>query len=483
MYLGTLARIARENRSTIITPGLFQQAFDTYTRTNYKNGNPYTAECHYPTIDMWSGDTTNHSEHYLHSTYIDNFFTNLIGIIPTLEDRLEIRPLVPDNWTYFAIENLPYHGKFLSAENSNAMLIVRLGSLFSILWDQNGDHYTNFEHKKGLSIYSNGSLLHNQATLSPLNVTLFEGSETAARLAAQPTYQNILINPNAPWGLPNISSDYTFSSNGDISPYEAWKMIDGLLWYDTTPDNRWTNNQSETPFNTISVTLPRPRQMNSISLAIYDDTARGGVIACPHGIIIHDRNGSVLASRNPWTSCTPNALNTILFNSDTTNNTNTTTASSDLTVETDYLSITLLNALYYSVAVSEIQIWVASNPGPRYEAEDALLGTFIGSFEGRKTGLNCTIEKNGVRFGEGGWAEIADVKMRGAGGGMGKLTVVGGGTGRLNVQMNFLGNRTVSFNGGDGNVTLEEVPFLEGGNVVTMFQVEGEPFVDAIIVG
>lgn len=113
MYLGTLARIARENRSTIITPGLFQQAFDTYTRTNYKDGNPYTAECHYPTIDMWSGDTTNHSEHYLHSTYIDNFFTNLVGIIPTLEDRLEIRPLVPDNWTYFAIENLPYHGKFL----------------------------------------------------------------------------------------------------------------------------------------------------------------------------------------------------------------------------------------------------------------------------------------------------------------------------------------------------------------------------------
>jgi len=60
---------------------------------------------------------------------------------------------------------------------------------------------------------------------------------------------------------------------------------------------------------------------------------------------------------------------------------------------------------------------------------------------------------------------------------------VGGGTGKLNVQMNFLGNRTVSFNGRVGNVTLEEVPFLEGGNVVTLFQVDGEPFVDAIIVG
>jgi coenzyme F420-reducing hydrogenase delta subunit len=115
MYLRTLARIARENISTFVTPALFQQAFQTYAKTNYKNGIPYTAECHYPTIDMWSGDTTNHSEHYLHSTYLDNFFTNLIGVVPTLDDRLELQPLIPENWTYFAIENLPYHGMCSSA--------------------------------------------------------------------------------------------------------------------------------------------------------------------------------------------------------------------------------------------------------------------------------------------------------------------------------------------------------------------------------
>lgn len=111
MYLGTLARLARDNVSIVATAEVFQQAFDAYTMTNYKDGVPYTAECHYPTIDEWSGDTTNHSENYLHSTYIDNLFTNLIGLIPTLDDRLELRPLVPSNWSYFAIENLPYHGK------------------------------------------------------------------------------------------------------------------------------------------------------------------------------------------------------------------------------------------------------------------------------------------------------------------------------------------------------------------------------------
>ena len=109
VYLGTLARLARENRSTVVTPEFFQQELSTYTRTNYKAGKPYTAECHYPTFDQWS-DTTNHSENYFHSTCIDNMFTNLVGIVPTLDNRLELQPLIPINWTYFAVENLPYHG-------------------------------------------------------------------------------------------------------------------------------------------------------------------------------------------------------------------------------------------------------------------------------------------------------------------------------------------------------------------------------------
>jgi hypothetical protein len=485
VYLGTLARIAREGRSTIATPELFQQAFEIYTSTNYKDGIPYTAECHYPTIDMWSGDTTNHSEHYFHSTYLDNFFTNLIGIIPTLDDQFELQPLVPDSWRYFAIENLPYHGNSLLDKLGNTKLMLLLGSLFSILWDQNGDQYTHFKHERGLSIYSNGSLVHNQATLSPVNVSIFNSSEAAAILAAQPTYDNIMVNPNSPWGLPNISADYTFSSNGDISPWEAWKMIDGLLWYDTTPDNRWTNNQSETPFNSIYVTLPRPRTINSVSLAIYDDTSNGGVIACPSAIIIKDQNGTLLASRNPWTDCTPNALNTILFSagiSDSTNN--ATTPTTGTSIETDYLSITLVNALHYAVAVTEVQIWVPSAVGPRYEVEDGLLGTFIGGFEGRASGMNCTIQDNGVLLGTGGWAEIAGVEGPEGSGGKGSLTVIGSGIGTLRVQLNFLSSESVIFNAAAGTVNQTiEVDYLNGKNVVTLFWVEGSPWVDAIVVG
>ncbi|KUJ12643.1 uncharacterized protein LY89DRAFT_673592 [Mollisia scopiformis] len=463
MYLGTLARLARENVSTIATAEVFQQAFEAYTITNYKDGVPYTAECHYPTIDEWSGDTTNHSENYLHSTYIDNLFTNLVGIVPTLDERLEMRPLIPSNWTYFAIENLPYHG-----------------SLISILWDEAGSHYSNFSHQPGLSIYSSGTLIHNQPSLTPFNITLSNSSTTAiSKLASQPCYSNILSNPNAPWGLPNVTADYTFSSNGDISPYEAWKMIDGLLWYDTTPDNRWTNNQSTTPFNTMSITLPRARKFDSVSLGIYADTDRGGVIACPSAIYVYDRSGTLLTHRDPWNGCVPNALNTVLLGNVTSSNTSTT--ATGIEIETDFLSITLVNEIHYAVAVSEIQIWVPATTGPRYEAEDGLLGTFIGGFEGKQSGLNCTIENGGVLLGDGAWAEIADVRASDDSGGSKNLTIIGGGSGTLAVQMNFLTNSTVVSGGVLANMTIK-VDFLAGGNVVTMFWVEGKPWVDAIVV-
>jgi hypothetical protein len=119
VYLRTLASLARgipgaTSPSNVSTADFFYNALLTYARTNYKDGIPYTAESHYPAIDMWSGDSTNHSEHYLHSTYLDNIFVDLLGVLPTLDDRLELSPLIPKNWSYFAVENLPYHGLFFA---------------------------------------------------------------------------------------------------------------------------------------------------------------------------------------------------------------------------------------------------------------------------------------------------------------------------------------------------------------------------------
>ncbi|KAK3675323.1 hypothetical protein LTR78_004833 [Recurvomyces mirabilis] len=467
VYLDTLARIARNGLSSIITPAFFNQEMTKYTLTNYKDGVPYTAESHYPSVDGWSGDTGNHSEHYLHSTYLNNIFTDFFGIVPDFGDTLVLQPLVPSNWSHFAIENLPYHG-----------------SLLSFVWDQDGSHYktgTYGNSSAGFSIFSNGTLFHHQPTLCAVNVTLpFNTTQAAATLASQPEWQNIVANPNSPYNLPRITATDCLNLNGDFCAFPAWKMNDGLLWYDTTPDNRWTNNQSQYPYGTINITLPRPRKMNAISLAIFDDTDRGGVAACPAGVKVVNGKGEVVAYKNPWTDCVGNALNTISFAAPMANGTNTTTPDTGYTVETGFLQVVLSDKLRYTTAVTEIQIWVPPNTGPRYEAEDGVIGTFIGSYEGKATGLNGTIENGGVTLHAGAWVELSDVRRADGGAGKAQLTIIGGGNGTVEVQMNWLTNTTVSFQG-PANKTIE-VEMWRGGNWVDLLQTSGTPFVDAVVV-
>ena len=88
-----------------------------------------------------------------------------------------MKPLIPSHWTYFAVENLPYHG-----------------TLLTMVWDEDGMHYNG---QTGFSIYSNATLFHHQNKLGPVNVTLpFDTAEAAQMLAMQPEWQNLLANPN-----------------------------------------------------------------------------------------------------------------------------------------------------------------------------------------------------------------------------------------------------------------------------------------------
>lgn len=132
------------------------------------------------------------------------------------------------------------------------------------------------------------------------------------------------------------------------------------------------------------------------------------------------------------------------------------------------------------MAVGEVQIWVPPQLGPRWEAEDGVIGTFIGSYEGRATGLNGSVVDGGVQLGDGGWVELGGVRTATGEGGNATLTVVGAQTGTLVVGVNWLRNYTVAFEGA-ANKTLE-VQMLPGKNVVTMFQVSGTPWIDAIVV-
>ena len=60
---------------------------------------------------------------YNHSLFCDLVLSGLLGIHPK-GDSFTVKPLIPDNWDYFKVENLWLHGK-----------------CFTITYDKDGSHY------------------------------------------------------------------------------------------------------------------------------------------------------------------------------------------------------------------------------------------------------------------------------------------------------------------------------------------------------
>ena len=145
--LKSLAAIYRSGNSSLIADQ-YVQYLSMYAATQQKNGQPYVAESHYPPMDSWSADSTNHSEQYDHSTNNDDVITDLLGILPQLDNNLVISPIIPQNWTYFAVENLAYHGH-----------------LITVIYDQDGSRYGN---GSGLTVFVDGAKTTTEMELQQL---------------------------------------------------------------------------------------------------------------------------------------------------------------------------------------------------------------------------------------------------------------------------------------------------------------------------
>ncbi|KAH8814191.1 Six-hairpin glycosidase-like protein [Hyaloscypha sp. PMI_1271] len=268
--LKSLATIYR-NGSSSLSAEQYVQYLGIYATTQHKNGVPYVAESHYPSQEEWSADGSNHSEHYQHSTNNDDVITGLLGIIPRSDDLLQVSPIVPQNWTYFAIENLHYHGHLLT-----------------ILYDQDA--------------------------------------------------------------------------------------IDGYLFYDSIPDNRWTNYQSPSTNDTLQITFARPRNISSVTLALFSDVARGGGIDVPARLEIYGSSGSLANLSGGW--LLPNDRNTFSFEE----------------VETQFVSVKMFRKPGVWVGLCELEVWVQPDPTPRYYAVDALLtGASVMTDRDSDATKNCAV--------------------------------------------------------------------------------------------
>ena len=73
---------------------------------------------------------------YNHSTYCDLIISGLIGLLPNAGGAPDINPLVPDEWDFFCLDSIRYHGKSLT-----------------VIYDKDGSRYGK---GAGLTVFLDG---------------------------------------------------------------------------------------------------------------------------------------------------------------------------------------------------------------------------------------------------------------------------------------------------------------------------------------
>jgi len=88
--------------------------------------------------------------YYNHSGFADPLITGLIGLEPRADGKVVVHPLLPaGQWSYFAIDALPYHGHLLT-----------------VLWDETGKRYAK---GKGMTLMVDGKRVAGRQGLGELD--------------------------------------------------------------------------------------------------------------------------------------------------------------------------------------------------------------------------------------------------------------------------------------------------------------------------
>lgn len=268
-----------------ITAADYDQLLQIYAQTQMKNGQPYVAEAHSPTQAQWIYDQPDHSEDYNHSTFDDLVISGLIGLRPQAGDTLRLKPLVPPSWSWFCLENVPYHGHNVT-----------------VMWDRTGAKY---HQGPGLHVYVDGRQVLDRPTIRDAVVHVPPAHEPT--IGAK--FVDDAVNVNG-FGYPQPSATATWPGDS------AWYAVDGKVWYDEIPEveNRWTNYQSPNAGDTYSVDFGAAIPLDEIRYYAYCD---GGGIQAPASYRVQALEGStwtdIAGQRRSPPGPTCNTLNRIVF--------------------------------------------------------------------------------------------------------------------------------------------------------------------------
>jgi len=241
--LKAMANLLHDYEQNVVTKADYVKLLTTYAKTHRKGDAPYIAEACHPDTGSWDGhDNFNHSEHYFHSGFCDLVISGLVGLRPRDDDTFEVRPLAPDDWPYFALDNVPYKGH-------------RLG----IVWDRDG---TRYGLGKGLRLLVNGKEVSRSDRLAPLVVKLSVVPPPVKQPASAAV--NFAVNNDGNY-FPRIVASH---SAPKTSP---GKLIDGNYWYHRSPPNRWTCEGSSSATDRVEIDLGTARSVHTVKLYFLDD--------------------------------------------------------------------------------------------------------------------------------------------------------------------------------------------------------------------
>ena len=239
--LVAFANLLNNYEQSVVTKDDYFTLLRTYALDHRMDGLPYIAEAANPDDGSWDGHNSfYHSEHYLHSGFVDLVITGLVGLRPRPDDSLELNPLVPDDWDYFALDDVSYHGHSIS-----------------IVWDRDGDRYGK---GSGLTVFADGRAIANAPVIRRLIAALGEPvvpDVTDRRV-------NFAVN-NGGKGYPIATASY---SSPTTPPFYA---VDGNYWYHTSPPNRWTAAGSGSDVDWFEVDFGIARPLDTVKLYFLED--------------------------------------------------------------------------------------------------------------------------------------------------------------------------------------------------------------------
>jgi hypothetical protein len=241
--LKALANLLQDYKQEAIGSADYLKLLTAFAKTHRKNGQPYLAEACHPDTGSFAGhDAYNHSEHYFHSSFNDLVITGLVGVHPRDDDLLEVKPLAPADWPYFALTDVPYRGR-----------------LIGIVWDRDG---TRYKRGKGLRLFADGKQVAVSDKLGPLAVELPPLEATTRR--STPTAVNFAVNNDGNY-YPRVLTSF---APANAPPA---KLIDGNYWYHRDPPNRWTCAGSPNATDWVAVEFGVRRKVDTVKLYFLDD--------------------------------------------------------------------------------------------------------------------------------------------------------------------------------------------------------------------